>query len=428
MSGQVPVSFGAREARNNFMSIEESKEQDRFMQENRNISLESLDRRIMERRGTLVSQSSDDHNEPEKTISRSIKKSSRKKRGEPPKVRMVQSLPSSTNMEMRNPITKRHLHNVSSNKAEAPGTNSQWPEFNRVPSHLQNSEFSGYATNPDANSLLSSEFKRRFSHPQNSEFSGYATNPDANSFLSSEFKRRFRQPRDGVVDDHVKNPGENSLSSDFKRRFSHPHNPEIHVPVPRHVPVQNEKLEMLRRRRDKLAENYRQLSNRSLEGSSSNEGASSSNEGDRAPMTSIQEKKNDHKQCVLFSLVEIREYPRILGDNPSCRWGPPISLGWDYDKAAVVKVPVREFDEIAKKNKKKHFLLSRSEREGILFDEGYTRSQIAENARQMIKIRDQRRQTINNLYVARLEEALENVIRAIKKFNLYRRKGGKLLR
>eukprot|EP00978_Attheya_sp_CCMP212_P031249 scaffold117482_cov46-Attheya_sp.AAC.2 len=390
MSGQVPVSFGAREARNNFMSIEESKEQDRLIQENRNISLESLDQPIMERRGTLVSQSSDDHNEPEKTVSRRIKKPSRKKLGESPKVRMVQSLPSSTNMEMRNPITKRHLHNVSSNNAEAPGTNNQWPEFNGVPSHLQNSKFSGYATNPDANSLLSSEFRRRFS-----------------------------QPRDGIVDDHVKNPGANSLSSDLKKRFSHPHNPEIHFPVPGLVPVQNEKLEMLRRRRDKLAENYRQLSNRSLEGSSSNEGASSSNEGDRAPMTSIQEKQNDPKQGVLFSLVEIREYPRILGDNPSCRSGPPISLGWDYDKAVVVKVPIREFDEIPRQNGNSRFLLSRREREGILLGVGYTHWQIAQNVRQMIKIKNQRRQTINNLPVARFEEATEKWIRNAKKLQCY---------
>jgi len=178
---------------------------------------------------------------------------------------------------------------------------------------------------------------------------------------------------------------------------------------------------MLRRRRDKLAENYRQQSNRSPEGSSSNE-------GDRAPMTSIQEKQNDSKQGVLFSLVEIREYPRILGDNPSCRSGPPISLGWDYDKAAVVKVSVQEFDEIAKKKAKKHLILSRSEREGILLDVGYSRSQIAQNVRQMIKIKNQRRQTINNLYVARFEETLENVIRKIKKFNLYFRKGGKVIK
>jgi hypothetical protein len=121
-------------------------------------------------------------------------------------------------------------------------------------------------------------------------------------------------------------------------------------------------------------------------------------------------------------LVEIRQYPRILGDNPSCRSGPPVTLGWDYDKAAVVKVPVQEFDQIARQNKKKHFVLSRREREGILFNSGYTQSQIAQNVRQMIKIKNQRKQTINNLPVARFEEAMENAIRNTKKLQCYSKK------
>jgi len=35
---------------------------------------------------------------------------------------------------------------------------------------------------------------------------------------------------------------------------------------------------------------------------------------------------------VHFGKVQIREYPRILGDNPSCatHGGPPISIGWSY--------------------------------------------------------------------------------------------------
>ena len=35
---------------------------------------------------------------------------------------------------------------------------------------------------------------------------------------------------------------------------------------------------------------------------------------------------------VRFQNVEIRVYGIDLGDNPSCSQGPPISLGWEYDK------------------------------------------------------------------------------------------------
>ena len=35
---------------------------------------------------------------------------------------------------------------------------------------------------------------------------------------------------------------------------------------------------------------------------------------------------------VRFRNVQIREYGIVLGDNPSCSRGPPVSLGWDYDQ------------------------------------------------------------------------------------------------
>eukprot|EP00978_Attheya_sp_CCMP212_P043973 scaffold296224_cov51-Attheya_sp.AAC.2 len=321
--------------------------------------------------------SSDNNSEPEKTVSR-IKRSSRKGAGQPTRMRMVRSVPSYTNMQTKIPPQNGHMHKVSSYNAEALGPNSQ------------GSEFSDHAKTPGVNSLQLKEFKRRFSHD---EFSG-----------------------------HAKNPGADSLRG-------HPHNVQVDDPVTGQVPGQSEKLKMLRRRRDKLTEKYSQLSSISLEGSSYSEGTSSSQEGGRAHimnMTSIQQKQeHHHKKVIRFSLVEIREFPRILGDNPSCRSGPPITIGWDYDKAAIVKIPIREFDEISRKNKKKggfRLVLSRHEREEILFRGGYTQSQIAQNVRQMIKIKNQRRQTINNLPVARFEEAMESVIRKIKALRFYRRK------
>lgn len=35
---------------------------------------------------------------------------------------------------------------------------------------------------------------------------------------------------------------------------------------------------------------------------------------------------------VEFSVVQIREFSRTVGDNPSCTSGPPISLGWEYNQ------------------------------------------------------------------------------------------------
>jgi len=39
---------------------------------------------------------------------------------------------------------------------------------------------------------------------------------------------------------------------------------------------------------------------------------------------------------VSFQSVDVREYGRTLGDNPSCMSGPPISLDWSYSKTTPV--------------------------------------------------------------------------------------------
>jgi len=37
-------------------------------------------------------------------------------------------------------------------------------------------------------------------------------------------------------------------------------------------------------------------------------------------------------RSVSFTSVDVREYDQTIGDNPSCRSGPPLSLDWSYSK------------------------------------------------------------------------------------------------
>ena len=68
-------------------------------------------------------------------------------------------------------------------------------------------------------------------------------------------------------------------------------------------------------------------------------------------------------------------------------------------------------------------VLSRSEREEILEERGYSRSAIADAVRTNVKIKNNRRQTVHNLPVARFEEVAESVRRKVKRVVL--RKGKK---
>ena len=52
---------------------------------------------------------------------------------------------------------------------------------------------------------------------------------------------------------------------------------------------------------------------------------------------------------VSFKAVEIREYDRAIGDNPSCSSGPPISLDWNYSENPAVCINEYEGKKVSRK-------------------------------------------------------------------------------
>ena len=129
--------------------------------------------------------------------------------------------------------------------------------------------------------------------------------------------------------------------------------------------------------------------------------------------------------AVHFSTVSVRYHATVLGVNPFCTSGPPISLGWYHDPSlADSNVPIDEYERYFHPTAPKSewdLALSRAERERRLLDTGYSRDKIAAAIREANRVKDQRRQTVLTLGAAGAQEFAESVGRTTKKALLLRK-------
>ena len=131
------------------------------------------------------------------------------------------------------------------------------------------------------------------------------------------------------------------------------------------------------------------------------------------PRISCQGTSPMRNSVVSFSDVQIRYYERILTDNPSCQSGPSIGIGWRYKRAGIVSVDdweIRRGDP----RKPLELIMPREQRLKLLKGLGYEQKEIAESIRRNLKVKNQRRQTINNLGAQGMEEAVEIASRKVK--------------
>ena len=131
------------------------------------------------------------------------------------------------------------------------------------------------------------------------------------------------------------------------------------------------------------------------------------------------------QRAVHFSTVSVRYHATVLGVNPFCTSGPPISLGWYHDPSlADSNVPIDEYESFSHPTAPKSewdLALSRAERERRLLDAGYSRDKIAAAIRETNRVKDQRRQTVLTLGASGAQEFAESVGRSTKKALLLRK-------
>lgn len=125
-----------------------------------------------------------------------------------------------------------------------------------------------------------------------------------------------------------------------------------------------------------------------------------------------QEKGKDKK--VSFANVQIRYYERMLDINPSVTAGPAIGIGWRYKKGGKVTIDEWEMSKGNNLSRSKDLLLPKHVRESMLKEAGFTQRDIAEAVRIIIKAKNKRKQTVQNLGVEAVEEVVESAARRVK--------------
>lgn len=121
-------------------------------------------------------------------------------------------------------------------------------------------------------------------------------------------------------------------------------------------------------------------------------------------------------RSISFAQVNIREYERVLGDNPSVTSGPPLSIGWRH-APDLISMDLDDYEEGRGAHRSSsEYLVPRAVREQVLREHaGVSRRELVGAVRAIQKEKAQRRKTVVNLNIQPLEERLEGAKRKIKK-------------
>lgn len=111
-------------------------------------------------------------------------------------------------------------------------------------------------------------------------------------------------------------------------------------------------------------------------------------------MSEPEQPQQDGRRRVSFGNVRIRTHERILEVHPCTSSGPSLGLGWMYED----EVSPKSIDWLENNRGASKIRLSRDKRERIVREElGYSSREIALAIRECLRLKNQRRRTINNL-------------------------------
>lgn len=111
-----------------------------------------------------------------------------------------------------------------------------------------------------------------------------------------------------------------------------------------------------------------------------------------------QERIRERSQATIsFGGVQQRLFLRDLAYNPATSAGPSVGLSWKYKDLPAVSLDTHSLIEPVTPRKTRDLILSKSEREQILADCGYSGREINQVSRSNTRARTQRKETLNRL-------------------------------
>ena len=112
---------------------------------------------------------------------------------------------------------------------------------------------------------------------------------------------------------------------------------------------------------------------------------------------------------VKFESIQVRNYNITLGDNPSCAFGPPISLDWDYDEKDPIPLDLYEGLKTQPPRKTHQMIMLSLIRSNLLREQaGVTDDEIEIVVKQMHHIQKERNRTKMGLPFSKLQEIAES--------------------
>jgi hypothetical protein len=129
---------------------------------------------------------------------------------------------------------------------------------------------------------------------------------------------------------------------------------------------------------------------------------------------------NGMKREISFGNLEIRQYDVALSDHPSCSYGPPVQLSWEYQRENVVVLPVDSYELTRSPRRDKgDLVLSYNDRRHMLLKQaGYSKKEVKQAMKEVDRVKRERLVTDMLLPASILDEAVEASVDYVKQFFL----------